>query len=63
MLLAAEVSARKELEEAGIDGESVADWLPECDPPVAFLSMLERLRLPASLECFLPGLVVEASYE
>lgn len=57
VLDAAEESAKKELDEPWIE-EKVLDWLLLGVLPVAFLKMLDRLRLPASLLCFLPGLVV-----
>ena len=61
MLPVPEVSPYEEPEnwEAGAD----SCWLPVEFEPVAFLRMLERLRLPASLAGLLPGLKLLASYE
>lgn len=58
LLFAADASAKKELVELCMDGVSPLGWLLLLLDPVAFLSMLDRLRLPASLLCFLAGLVV-----
>ena len=58
VLLDPDASPKKEL-----DDVSAEDGLLPVVDPVAFLSMLERLRLPASLLCFFPGLAVVPSYD